>query len=269
MKSFKKIATSFYLIIFSTIYLTACQSSPLTPVDVKKPLELHAQSVKGATSNSFYKTESQVVVLDKKKVSRKYKEFAEFNIKRKTLHVNEKGQVQYLTTTSDKKGNMTLTDLAFPEPGNVLYEMIDKFGQPVVVKDYPIGSVFYLPKVALPKTKVKPGDEWSYKGRWISQDTGWPFELNLISKLKEWSSCEGTLCAIVTFTGFVKLPEDFPLESQLTSEIKGQYYYTPFSNEILWGVSESNEVFKIDKIQKVIRVKSQSCSHKLNYSASL
>lgn len=280
MKSFKKIVTkNIYtkneiikgatnLIFVALVFpLFGCQSSGgKDNVDIKKPLDLSAQSVSGSESNSYYETKSNVVVSDQGKVTKKYVSQAKFEIDRTTLHVNEKGDIQFRTVTKNKTGDLTLKDLAYLEPGEELLEMIDKYGKPLVVKDIPLGSIFYIPRVTLPKNPVNVGDTWIYKGRWISIDTGLPFELTVNSKLKSWSDCDGLLCAIITFTGEVSLPADFPLKSTLKSEIKGVFHYSPVSYEVLWGESFSEEEFYIEPIQKLIKVDSRSCSYKIGYN---
>lgn len=243
----------------------SCQSSGPKNINQKKPVELFAQSVKGAESEYFYKSESNVTIQEKSKVTKKYVDSVEFEYDRKTINVNDKGEIQFQISTKNKKGNIELQDLAFLEPGLSLLEMIDKYGKPLVVKDIPMGSIFYIPRITLPKTAVKVGESWTYRGRWISFETGFPFELQLVSTLKAWSDCDGLLCAVITFSGEVILPEDFPLKATLKSKIKGEFYYSHVSYEVLWGVSESVEEFYIEPIDKLIAVKSSSCSHKKDF----
>lgn len=261
---FRRIFIGSPLLILS---FTGCQISSLKKVSISDPLDLPAQSVKSSVSDYEYVTKSRFWVSLGEKRPKEYIKNARFNIRRRTLHVSPQGDMQFRITTFNKEGNMDLKDLALPEPGEELYEMVDQFGRPMVVKDYPVGSIFYIPRVALPKVKVKVGDEWTYKGRWISQNTGWPFEMNLKSKLKSWSDCRGVLCAVVTFTGEVSLPEDFPVHGSLKSKIKGEYHYTPFSFDVLWGESISSEMFELknNKVSKIIKLKSKSCSRKVDY----
>lgn len=267
MKSFKRTVTNLFVtgssaaLIFTSL---SCQTqSAKAPTT---PLELYAQSVKGSVSLSQYMSQSDVVVTDKGKVTKKYTDKVSFKIDRRTINVSEKGDIQFRIVTSDKIGNIDLKDLAYPEPGQELFEMIDKTGKPLVVKDMPIGSLHYVARVALPKDPVKVNDTWNYRTRWISEDTGWPFEISLTSKLKSWSDCDGLACAVVEFSGEVLLPEDFPLKATLESKIKGVYHYSPVSFEILWGESESEEEFYIQPIEKKIKVKSKSCSVKEGYT---
>lgn len=267
MKSSKKAATKylFTFIIFLTT-LGGCQSTSNKDYGIDKATDLLAQSVKGSVSNYYYETKSKVIITDKGKVTKKYIDQVHFEIERQTINVNEKGDIQFRIVTSNKEGNMALKDLAFLEPGQELFEMVDKYGKPLIVKDISIGSLYYIPRIVLPKEKVKIGDMWSYKGRWISEDTGWPFELLITSKLKSWEDCDGLLCALITSDGQVALPQDFPLKATLKSVIKGTYYYSPVAFEVLWGESESDESFYIEPIDKEIKVKSRSCSYKTDYS---
>lgn len=244
--------------------ILSCQTKSIK-TSTTELYELNAQSVKGSVTLSKYKTQSKVEVLDKGKLAKKYTDTVEFNIDRRTINVSDKGDIQFRIETTNKIGNIELKDLAYPEPGQELFEMIDKNGKTLVVKDMPIGSLYYVSRVALPKQPVKIGETWNYRTRWISEATGWPFEISLDSKLKAWSDCEGLVCAIIEFNGEVILPEDFPLKATLTSKINGLYYYSPVSYEILWGFSESNEVFYIEPIDKKIIVKSKSCSVKDGY----
>jgi hypothetical protein len=245
------------------VFITlSCQTKS---IQNDQAFELYAQSVKGSETLSTYKSESKVEVFDKGKLAKKYTDTVEFKIDRRTINVSEKGDIQFRIVTTDKTGNIELKDLAYPEPGQELYEMIDKYGKPLVVKDIPIGSLYYVARVSLPKDPVKVGDTWNYRARWISEATGWPFEIALTSKLKSWSDCEGLMCAIIEFTGEVILPEDFPLKATLASKIKGIYHYSPVSFEVLWGESQSVEEFYIGPIDKKIKVKSKSCSSKEGY----
>lgn len=247
------------------VLLVACQST-VKGVDMDGPLPLQASSLQNSNSEYFYSTKSDVVIMDQGKKTREYVDFAEFNIQRHTLHLSENGEMQFRVNTSNKKGNMSLKDMGFPEPNETLLEVIDSYGKPVVVKDYPMGSVFYLPRISLPENPVSAGDKWSYRGRWISMDTGWPFEIEINSRLVSWSDCMGTLCAVIDFDARVILPEDFPLRSTIKSKIKGRLHYSPHSFDVLWGESESDEMFEIEELKKQIIVKSKSCSYKLGYT---
>lgn len=264
MKSFKKIVTN--LVLISPFLFLGCQSTKTGSTSDKTAFDMSAQSVKGSESKSFYETKSNVVVSEKGKITKKYTSQVGFEIQRTTINVSEKGDIQFRIVTQNKVGDIDLKDMAYPEPGEELYEMIDKFGTPLVVKDIPIGTIFYIPRVTLPKSPVRPGDSWSYQGRWISLDTGLPFELSIDSKLKSWQDCDGLMCAVITFTGEVRLPADFPLKSTLNSKIKGTFHYSPVSYEILWGESFSNEEFFIEPLEKLIKVDSKSCSHKIGYN---
>ncbi len=248
-----------------SVVILSCQSS-VKSMDIEGPLLLQASSLQNSNSEYFYTTKSDVVVMDLGKKTRSYVDFAEFRIQRHTLHLGENGEMQFRVNTSHKKGNMSLNDMGYPEPNETLLEVIDSYGKPVVVKDYPIGSVFYLPRVSLPENPVNEGDKWSYRGRWISRDTGWPFEIEINSKLTSWADCQGTLCAVIDFTARVILPEDFPLRSTIKSNIKGRLHYSPHSFDVLWGESESDEMFEIAELKKQIIVKTKSCSYKIGYN---
>ena len=150
--------------------------------------------------------------------------------------------------------------MGLPPKGQILLEVVDSKARVLAVKDYPQETIFYLPKIALPSNKVKPGDSWKFSSVWRSLKTGWPFEIELDLTLDSWVDCGGLQCAYIKFKGAVGLPPSTPLKnSKLESEIEGELVYAPIGHQFIWSLSKTREIFKNDK--KWVDVKSCTASY--------
>ncbi len=250
-----------YLLITFFVFCSSCSTLPLEKSNDVRPENIELSLIMGNRNIDKYKTSSRIKVyaLGKEKSSKlieKKLEFSEFSLNRKTLFVGDNGQVQFNYWVTELQGDIDLTAMGFPLQGKILTKIINKKAEVLDVKGFPKETVFYLPKIVLPKTAVKPGDTWVYKGRWRNLKTGWPFKVDLKLKLKSWFFCGGLKCAYIVYTGQVSLPEDSPLKKAiLKSKIKGEFVYAPIGHQFIWSYSNSVETF----LSKSKRIEVKSC----------
>ncbi len=252
------------------LFLVSCASTPKTEIfpksEIKGAFSLGAESLMGNsfTTQHYYKSEMEI---EKKNTPKKNEvEWAEFEMHRKTVGVVDSGEIQFQKWITNKKGDAGLHEMGVPEEGETLLEVVDPTGQPLYVKSYPRESIFYLPSVSLPKTKVKPGDKWTYKGSWKGLKSGLPFNVVVRSKLKGWVDCEGQLCAHVLINGEVRLPKDFPIPAEMKGGFKGEYYFKRTNFEVLYTYVESKDSFHAPIEGLKINSKSFTCVEKKSYN---
>ena len=153
--------------------------------------------------------------------------------------------------------------MGLPPKGKILLEVIDDKAEVLAVKDYPQETIFYLPKISLPKKSVKPGDSWKFSRVWRSLKTGWPFQLDLDLTLKNWVDCGGLKCAHIVFRGAVSLPKSTPLKgTTLKSSIEGEFVYAPNGHQFIWSISKSEEQF--ETALKLVKVNSCTASYQVS-----
>lgn len=238
---------------------------PLKTIKEDEAQKIELSLIGGNLNVDKYKTVSRIRVysLEKgkaEKLTEKKLELSEFNLNRQTVSVNDDGQAQFKYWVTGVKGDVDLTNMGLPPQGKTLMEVVDKKAKVVAVQGFPEETIFYLPKIALPQKAVKPGDTWSYSGKWRSLKTGWPFKVTLNLKLKEWVSCGGLQCAHIVYTGAIGLPDDSPLKGAvLESEIEGEFVYAHVGHQFIWSYSNSMETFLSDR--KRVEVKSCTASY--------
>lgn len=256
------------LVFLAFIFFSGCSSISLKKMQISEPKELEISIISGSLNVESYKTVSRIKVhaIDKnknKKLTEKKLEISSFNLNRQAISVIEDGQAQFKYWVTGLQGDVDLTNMGLPPEGKSLLEVVDKKAKVVAVQGFPESTIFYLPKIALPKNAVKPGDEWSYTGSWRSLKTGWPFQVDLDLKLISWVSCGGLRCAHIKYSGKISLPEDNPLKkAKLESSINGVFVYAPVGHQFMWSYSESVETFISSS--KEVSVKSCTASYQMS-----
>lgn len=244
-------AYNFFCISLGVIFLGACSSVPLKKIDDVKPQKIEFSIIPGSYNVEHFKTYSRVKVYDlakEPKVSEPPSEDtiekATFKLNRKALDVDEKNRVQFQHWVTQVKGKVDLASMGFPPPGKILMSVVAPDASIVAVKDVPIKTIFYMPRIPLPSKKVSSGDVWDFEQEWRSLKTGWPFSLHLKMKLENWYRCGGLECAHITYKGYVKAPKESPVsQGILKSQVEGEFIYAPIGHQFLWTSSKSSEVF--------------------------
>ncbi len=252
------------------VFLCSCTSLDLPKIEVDEAKKIELSIIPGSVNVERYKTVSRVKVhaLDaqkRKTLTEKKIEISNFNLNREALTVDPNGDVQFKYFVTDLQGDVDLTNMGLPPEGRVLVEIVDKFAKVRAVQGFPVGTIFYLPKIALPSQKVKPGDQWVYQGEWRSLKTGWPFQVTLNLSLKNFVQCGGLRCAHITYDGQISLPDTSPLKkSVLKSKVEGEFVYSPIGHQFLWSYAKSVETF--ESLTKLVSVKSCTASYQVSPS---
>lgn len=254
--------------VFLLALLAGCSSIPLKKAPHKDKDSLKMSLISGNLNVEGYKTKSEIKVYINKTESKKVlvedkMEKSDFRLNRKVLNVDAKGRAQIKYWVTNLNGEVDLPSMGFPPTGKALFELVDDRANVLIAKDVPEESIFYMPKISIPESEVAVGEEWSFKKRWRSLKTGWPFELNLVSKLKSWYDCGGARCAHIEYKGYVKIPKDSPVsEGVLISSLSGEFLYSPVGHQFIWSSSESQEDFISGK--KEVRVRSCTTSYQIS-----
>ncbi len=239
---------------------SSCSALPLKKNNDVFSENIELSLIAGNLNIDKYKTSSYIKVYalgkgKSLKLIEKKSEFSEFNLNRETVFVGDSGEVKFNYWVTELQGDIDLTNMGLPPQGKALTKTVNKKAKILDVRGFPEGTVFYLPKIVLPKTKVKPGDSWVYNKKWSSLKTGWPFKVDLKFKLKSWFFCGGLKCAYITYTGRVSLPEDSLFKKAvLESKVKGEFIYAPIGHQFIWSHSNSVETFLSES--KKVEVKS-------------
>ena len=230
-----------------------CAGVPLKRIKEEKPRKIEITSLPGNYNLEHFHTKSEIKVYENKpnetgKLSEQLTEDkleeAFFKLNRTVLDVDSEQKIQYKHWISHLKGEVDLTGMGFPPEGRALFSVIDKFGDVVAVKDVPMETIFYVPRIPLPKKEVVAGDTWLFEKQWRSLKTGWPFVVKLTVTFEGWYSCGGLDCAHITYTGKVILPESNPISGgSLKSNLEGGFIYAPVGDQFLWSASRNEEVF--------------------------
>lgn len=249
--------------------LSSCSNMPLKKMKQDRAQKIEILLIGGNLNVDKYKTISRIKVYavddktKKRKLTEKKLELSNFSLNRQTVSVSGGGEAHLKYWVTDLKGDVDLTNMGLPLQGKTLMETVNKYAQVLAVKGFPEETIFYLPKIALPKKDVKPGDTWPFKGKWRSLKTGWPFKVSLDLRLASWVSCGGLQCAHIKYTGNISLPEDNPLkEARLNSKIVGEFVYAPVGHQFIWSYAKSVETFISPK--KKVDVHSCTASYQIS-----
>jgi hypothetical protein len=252
------------LIAFLFILSSCATSIPLKKISYEKPQMLEITTLPGNYNLEHFYTKSLVKVYEsvkegdaqKEKLTEDKVEEAFFKLNRTALDVDTGQKIQYKHWVSHLKGEIDLTSMGFPPQGRALYSIVNKDAKVLAVKDVPMETIFYVPRIPLPEKPVKAGDSWTFEKQWRSLKTGWPFVVKLNVTLKDWYSCGGLNCAHIVYQGKVLLPESNPISSgSLKSDLSGEFIYAPVGDQFLWSASKNEEVF----VNKGKRVLVNSC----------
>ncbi|MEQ1877760.1 MAG: hypothetical protein ABL958_14040 [Bdellovibrionia bacterium] len=174
-------------------------------------------------------------------------EKVEFAVQTTTREVFPTGDVGYLIETVSRVGDIKLHDLAFPEPGEKLEQILTRNARVVKAGEYSPDSIFYLPPIPLPVEPVKVGDTWTMRHQWASDSTGVPLELDMVAILKGIYVCgENDQCADIEISGQVSLPQRIP-KLTLDSEITGHLIFAVQHGSIVWSEIRTTEKVAAEK----------------------
>jgi hypothetical protein len=223
-----------------------------TPVTLEKPvlLELSGSLNRQEVLRYFFASHKQSQAGTAKPEIKQ--ENVDFEVQTTTKEVFPGGEVSYLVQTLNRKGDVPLHDLAFPEPGERLEQIMTRSGRVLKAGEYPPESIFFLPPIPLPIDAVSVGDTWSLRHRWASDSSGLPLELDLVAIFKSVYACgEGDECADLEISGQVSLPQKVP-GLQLESQIEGHMLFAIKYGSVVWSEIRTSEKVIADQTTATI-----------------
>lgn len=257
MRLFKREVTSMrkFFILFTAVLIASCTSTlPLKKIKLDKPENIEITTLSGNYNIEQFHTKSKIKVFESlkgekgksvEKATEEKIEEGKFKLHRSVLDVDSGKKIQYKHWVTDLKGKAELTSMGFPPVGSALFSIISNKAEVLAVKGVPLETIFYVPRIPLPKKAVKVGDSWDFSKSWRSLKTGWPFTVNLKVTHKGWYNCGGLNCINISYKGSVVLPPENPVsKGSLKSELSGEFVYAPVGDQFLWSSSKNIEVFK-------------------------
>jgi len=249
------------LFIVTVFFLfNACAGHlPLKKINVEEAQDIEITTLSGNYNIEKFHSKSRIKIFENKKnesgesqeVEKESTEEAYFKLNRTVMDVDTNEKIQYKHWVTDFKGKVDLAGMGFPPVGQALFSITNNKAEVLAVKGVPMETIFYVPRIPLPKKPVKVGDTWDFVKQWRSLKTGWPFIVKLKVTHKGWYSCGGLNCINLSYKGSVILPPSNPVsKGSLKSELEGEFVYAPVGDQFLWTASKNTEVFQ-DKGKKV------------------
>ncbi|MCM2282208.1 MAG: hypothetical protein NDI61_10215, partial [Bdellovibrionaceae bacterium] len=164
------------------------------------------------------------------------------------IHPRSDGVVEQSVRTLEKKGNIDLRLLAFPEPGETLDLRLTKDGRVLRAGRYSKESVFFVPPISLPSEPVRVGDTWVLVAEWTGFEENTPFQLEMVSVLKGFVACGQDQCADVELSGEVKLPFEIRQLVGFDSEWRGRLLFSRQSGSLVWSRLDSVETMRAEGV---------------------
>ncbi|MCB0349814.1 MAG: hypothetical protein KDD38_01445 [Bdellovibrionales bacterium] len=232
------------------------------------PVEIVLRPTVGQGDRTEYRSRTLTETFSNGEITRKISEGVDFIVDTKVTHVDSANGVgTYDLTTVSKEGNIDLSDFAMPELNETLQYVLTKDGRVVRAGDMPVGTIYYVPPVSLPKGEVSVGDSWSMKAEWISVKSGIPLRMEVVSILKNIRDCGAAgRCAEIELSGDVTIvgasknvlssngKNDKDLLMRFRSDIQGQILLSLNKGSVLHSIIRSEE--SLFGVKDTVRIKS-------------
>lgn len=169
-------------------------------------------------------------------------ELFDFLSQAETLKVESDGETfTQRITVLKKEGNANLHDFAMPEINEKLDVVADSRGRIIRSGDYPANSIFYVPPISLPEGPVKVGDTWTMQASWLSIDEMVPYQLDMVSILKNIWECGKDRCAEIEISGEVRLQGPLAQAIVFKSMWRGFLLFNIDAGTLVWSRVDSEE----------------------------
>ena len=215
------------------------------------PVELRLKATVGRAEKVAYLHRSLTKNLEISEVRNQKEESLEFVSQAQTLKAEPSRFTQSLQVIS-KDGKGRMHDFAMPEPGEKLNVTSDSLGKILKAGDYPTNSVFYVSPLSLPQDAVTVGDTWTMQASWLSLEEMVPFQLDMISILKEFWNCGTHRCAEIEIQGDVALQGTLTKTMEFKSGWKGGLIFDIDAGTVLYSRVNSQEEMVADRVRREI-----------------
>ncbi|MBX7231622.1 MAG: hypothetical protein K1X29_06005 [Bdellovibrionales bacterium] len=233
----------FYIFLFIICNTMGCTHQKLKPS--ANPFKLWSLQLKGVEGNSSltrYYSNSRVQDYELDQLVRFHEEIVDFKVSETvTRQLAEKNKFNVLTSTVSKEGTVDLHELAFPELGEEIEYTLDNRGLVFKAGDYPPESIFFVPQLPLPSSKVKVGDTWTFNHEWLSLKNGIPLVIELVTIFKNIYDCDLEHCAELEISGDVRLMGVIQGKSQFNGTVWGRVLMNVESGLVVWSEIRTQE----------------------------
>jgi hypothetical protein len=175
----------------------------------------------------------------------------EFSAQAETVKVDGERFTQLITVTS-KDGGGDLHDFAMPEMGERLEVVTDTRGKILKSGDWPTNSIFYVSPISLPEGLVSVGDTWTMQASWLSLGEMVPYQLDMVSILKNVWTCGQDRCAEIEISGQVTLQGTIAQAMNFKSNWRGRIYFAIGAGTVVWSRVESEERLLAENVRRDI-----------------
>jgi len=243
----RKSSVSFWGVFVFIFFLGGCSLLQTKPkvVTLETPLRLEMKSVMGREEIMRHHFDSFTESHESNQIRNQKDETVDFTTQTIAKNVGPDKSVTYEVKVIKKDGPVELHDLAYPEPGEVLEMIIGPTAQVFKAGDYPEQSVFFIPPISIPYDLVKKGDTWEMEHDWVSDSSGLPLTLDLVSILKEFYSCGNSdTCAEIEISGEVFMAKGTLQSGTFKSTMTGRLLFAVNAGMVVWADMRSQENLK-------------------------
>lgn len=234
-----------------SMHLTKPQS-----IELKNEILIEHSSVKANVEKQKFLSISKSKTLENSQPIKDKIEEVEFVSSLTTIEADPQKKIYtYKVETSDKNGTVNLSELAVPEPGEVMDLVLNANAEVLKAGQYPRESMYFVPSVSLPKKAVKIGDTWENEYTWLSASNALPIKLNLTSILKAAYACASQTCLEIEISGQISIPKNIYQNTSFESEILGRMILLSHNASIVWSKVYNRESTQIGNLE----VEVQSC----------
>uniref|UniRef100_A0A183CTR2 Big_5 domain-containing protein n=1 Tax=Globodera pallida TaxID=36090 RepID=A0A183CTR2_GLOPA len=114
-------------------------------------------------------------------------------------------------------------------------------GQILKSGEYPTNSIFYVPPISLPEGPVNVGDTWTMQASWLSLEEMVPFQIDMVSILKNVWTCGDDRCAEVEVSAQVDVQGPVNQNMAFRSVWQGKMYFALNAGTVVWSRVDSEE----------------------------
>jgi hypothetical protein len=178
-------------------------------------------------------------------------ETLEFTAQAETIKV-EGDRFTQVIRVLNKDGAGDLHDFAMPELGERLEVVTDTRGKILKSGEWPNNSIFYVSPISLPEGPVSVGDTWPMQATWLSLGEMVPYQLDMVSILKNIWSCGQDRCAEIEISGQVTLQGTNAQAMNFKSNWRGRIYFAIGAGTVVWSRVESEERLLAENVRRDI-----------------
>lgn len=223
----------------------------LSEAKVDGPIELKLKALPGRTEKVAYLHKSFSKSYEGSEIRHQKEESLEFTTQAETLK-SQPDQFTQVLSILRKDGTANLHDFAMPEEGEKLEITATSKGKILKSGEYPNNSIFYVPPISLPDGPVNVGDTWTMQASWLSLEEMIPFQIDMVSILKNVWNCGNDRCAEIEVSAQVDLQGPMAQAMAFKSVWQGKMYFALNAGTVVWSRTDSEESVMTANVRRQI-----------------